>query len=92
MVKQGGTFTYLAWTVGIFPCGWWSVQEEGHDEEVVQGEPVGLPQSQPLCAADTENSQGEGNLVDHLHLVDLLIFTLSSTFYRHFHGRSALYI
>ena len=65
-------------------------QEAGHDGEVVQGEPLRFPESQPLCARDAENSQGEGNLVDHLHLVHLLLFSLISLLDCHLYGRQDL--
>ena len=65
-------------------------QEGRHDGQVVQGEPVRLPQSHPLCAADAENTQGEGDLVDHLHLVHLLLFSRTSGLSCHFHGREDL--
>ena len=47
-------------------------QETGHDDGVVQGKPVRVPETQPFRAGDTEHAECEAQLVNHLHLGHLL--------------------
>ena len=57
----------------ILGVGDQSPQQEGrHDCGIVKGEPVSVSQSQPLRATDAENTEGEGEFVDHLDLGDFL--------------------
>ena len=48
-------------------------EEAGHDHGVVEGEPVRVPQREPLGPADAEHAEGEAQLVDHLNLGNLLL-------------------
>ena len=47
-------------------------EEAGHDDGVVKGEPVRVPETQPLRARDTKHAKREAQLVNHLHLRNLL--------------------
>ena len=48
-------------------------EEAGHDHAVVEREPVRVPQREPLGPADAQHPEGEAQLVNHLHLGNLLL-------------------